>query len=133
VSEKNMEILRGGFEWLPVSGTFPVHLVTPDVVWDTSTFRGGLEQQVYEGVPGVEEFFAEWGSAWDDWQIEIEALYDASDKVVAVVRQRGRSKLNGILVEMSFAQVWTFRDGLATRMEMYADPDEALKAAGLEP
>jgi ketosteroid isomerase-like protein len=32
---------------------------------------------------------------------------------------------------MRIAQVWTFRDGLATRMEMYADRGEALEAAGL--
>jgi hypothetical protein len=32
---------------------------------------------------------------------------------------------------MRFAQVFTLRDGLETRMEMYADPTEALKAVGL--
>jgi hypothetical protein len=35
-------------------------------------------------------------------------------------------------VEMRVAQVWTFRDALATRMEMYADRGEALDAAGLQ-
>jgi ketosteroid isomerase-like protein len=34
-------------------------------------------------------------------------------------------------VDMSFAQVWTLRDGKQTRMEMYSDPNEALKAVGL--
>ncbi len=32
---------------------------------------------------------------------------------------------------MRFAQVWTFRDGQAIRMQMYASVDEALQAAGL--
>jgi ketosteroid isomerase-like protein len=32
---------------------------------------------------------------------------------------------------MHFAHVWTFRDGLIARMEMYADRSEALEAAGL--
>jgi ketosteroid isomerase-like protein len=32
---------------------------------------------------------------------------------------------------MRFGRVWTFRDGLIARMEMYADRDEALEAAGL--
>jgi len=31
-----------------------------------------------------------------------------------------------------FAQVYTLRDGKEVRMEMYADPAEALKAVGLE-
>jgi len=34
-------------------------------------------------------------------------------------------------VDMSFAQVWTVRDGLIMRMQMYADPQEALEAVGL--
>jgi ketosteroid isomerase-like protein len=32
---------------------------------------------------------------------------------------------------MRFAQVWTFRDGRIARLEMYADRDDALEAAGL--
>jgi ketosteroid isomerase-like protein len=32
---------------------------------------------------------------------------------------------------MSFAMVWTLRDGKHARMEMYSDPGEALKAVGL--
>jgi ketosteroid isomerase-like protein len=32
---------------------------------------------------------------------------------------------------MRFAQVWTFRDGLVARMEMYAHRAEALAAVGL--
>jgi ketosteroid isomerase-like protein len=59
----------------------------------------------------------------------VDALHDAGDKVVAVLRQSGRSKLNGMPVEMSLAQVWTLRDGKQTRMEMYSDPAEALEAA----
>jgi hypothetical protein len=32
---------------------------------------------------------------------------------------------------MDFAQVWTIKDGMQTRMRMYSDPDEALGAVGL--
>jgi hypothetical protein len=32
---------------------------------------------------------------------------------------------------MRFAQVFTMRDGKQVRMEMYDDPNEALKAVGL--
>jgi hypothetical protein len=32
---------------------------------------------------------------------------------------------------MRFAQVWTFRDGVVARMEIYADRAEALAGAGL--
>jgi ketosteroid isomerase-like protein len=131
VSHENVEILRGGYEWLRLKGTFPAHLAAPDFVWDMSHFGGWPEQQVYESVQGAEDFLAEWSSAWDDWEVEVEALHDAGDKVVAIVRQRGRSKISGMPAEMRMGQVWTFRDGKETRMEMYSDPHEALKAVGL--
>ena len=56
---------------------------------------------------------------------------DAGDKVVALVRQRGRSKTSGLPVDMAYGQVFTIRDGKFARMEMYADPVEALAAVGL--
>lgn len=59
-------------------------------------------------------------------------MYDAGDRVVAIMRQRGRSKAAGMPVEVSFAEVWTFRDGKQAPMEMYSDPQEALKAVELE-
>jgi ketosteroid isomerase-like protein len=96
-----------------------------------SNFHGWPEQEVYEGVEGAEAFLSEWTAAWDDWELEVEALRDAGDKVVALVRQRGRSRAAGMPVDMSFAQVWTLRDGMQARMEMYSDPNEALEAVGL--
>jgi ketosteroid isomerase-like protein len=59
------------------------------------------------------------------------SLHDAGDQVVAILHQRGRSKASGMLLEMSLAQVFTMRDGLQTRMEMYSDVTEAMRAAGL--
>ena len=96
-----------------------------------SKFGGWPEQQLYEGVEGAAEFLRVWLEAWDDWAVELVSLHDAGDEVVAVVRQHARSKTTGLAVEMNFAQVWTVRDGMQTRMVMYGDPAEALAAAGL--
>ena len=132
MSQANVDTLLGGYEWFRVTGRFPAHLATPDFVWDMSHFDGWPVQQVYEGAQGADDFFAEWGSAWDDWEVEIKALHDLGDKVLAIVKQRGRSKLSGVPVEMLMAMLWTFRDGKEARMDMYSDPSEALKAVGLK-
>ena len=79
----------------------------------------------------MQGFLEDWTGAWDDWKLELDALHDAGDRVVALVRQHGRSKTAGLPVEMSFAQVWTLRGGKQTRMDMYSDRAEALEAAGL--
>jgi ketosteroid isomerase-like protein len=123
-------VLRGN-EWFRDHGEFPAHLTDPDFVWDMSHFRGWPERPTYEGMDGVKTFLAEWTSTWDQWRVEIQTMHDAGDKVVAIARQHGRSKMIGMQVEMVMAMVWTVRNGKATRMDMYSDPGEALRAAGL--
>ena len=131
MSQENVEIVRGAYERFASTGQFDAEIATPDFVWDMSNFHGWPEQQVYEGVEAARAFLRGWLAAWDDWELEVEAFHDAGDRVVALVRQRGRSKTAGMPVEMHFAQVWTLRDGKQTRMEMYSDPAEALVAVGL--
>jgi ketosteroid isomerase-like protein len=131
MSQENVEIVRRRYEHLAATGDFLTETTALDFVWDMSKFRGWPEQQTYEGVEGARVFLRNWLEAWDDWELELEALHDAGDRVVAIVRQRGRSKTSGLPVDMAFGQVWTIRDGEFARMEMYADPVEALEAVGL--
>src|SRR6476646_320026 len=132
MSQENVEVVRRGFAHFEATGEFLAEGFTADFVWDMSKFRGWPERPVYEGIEGARSFIAEWTGAWDDWQLDVEAFRDAGDKVVVFIRQRGRSKTTGMPVDMYFAQVYTVREGKQARMEMYADPDEALKAVGLE-
>jgi ketosteroid isomerase-like protein len=131
MSQENIEIVREGYERFVATGELAVDLITDDFVWDMSNFHGWPEQQVYKGVDGAGAFLSEWMETWEDWELELEGLRDAGDKVVALVRQRGTSKAAGMPVEMSFAQVFTIRDGKQSRMEMYSHRDEALGATGL--
>jgi len=131
MSQENVEVVRRGYERFAATGRFVEEIITPDFVWDMSNFHGWPEQQAYEGAEGARAFLSDWAAAWEDWELEVDALHDAGDKVVAILRQRGRSKTGGIVVEMSLAQVWTMRAGKQARSDMYSDPDEALKAVGL--
>jgi ketosteroid isomerase-like protein len=131
MSQENVEIVQRGYEQFRATGRLVAETVTPDFVWDMSNFHGWPEQQLYEGIEEAETFLSDWAAAWDDWELDLEGLHDAGDRVVVLVRQRGRSKAVGMPVDMSFAQVWTLRDGKQTRMEMYSDPNEALRAVGL--
>jgi ketosteroid isomerase-like protein len=132
MSQANVELVREGLGEFLTTGEFAERFVTRDFVWDMSTFSGWPEQQIYEGSEGAQRFLRDWIDAWEDWELEIEELHDAGEKVVAVMRQRGRSKATGLPVDMRFAMVWTLRDGMQTRMEMYGDPTEALAAVGLK-
>jgi ketosteroid isomerase-like protein len=131
VSERNTEIVRRGYDHFAATGEMAADQTAPEFIWDMSKFGGWPEQQLYEGLEGAQEFMRVWLEAWDDWVVELISLHDAGDEVVAVVRQHGRSKTTGLPVDMKFGQVWTVKDGMQTRMVMYADPAEALQAAGL--
>jgi ketosteroid isomerase-like protein len=131
MSQENVETVRNGYQRFAATGEFTDEIVTADFVWDMSNFHGWPEQQVYSGAAGARAFLTEWTDAWEDWELEVDALYDAGDSVVALVRQHGRSKAAGTPVDMSFAQVWTLRDGKEARMDMDSDRAEALEAAGV--
>lgn len=133
MSQENVEIVRRYYEYRQSHGDFLAELLAPDYVWDMSHFRGWAEQRTYEGIEGGRLFIREWTAAFDDWTIEIEAIHDAGDdRVVGIARQRGRSKSAGVPVDMRYAQVFTIRNGKQVRMEMYDEPNYALKAVGLE-
>jgi len=132
MSEESFEAGRRRFEEFAATQDFHAENFHPDFVWDMSTYRGWPEQQTYAGVEGARAFLAEWLEAWDDWSLEVEEYVDAGgDRVVVILRQRGRSKASGAPSEMHFGQVWTLKDGLSIRMQMYASPAEALEAVGL--
>jgi ketosteroid isomerase-like protein len=133
MSRENVELVRRAYDYFRSTGAPAAHEMSPDFVWDMSTFAGWPEKQVYEGPDGALEFLTAWVSAWEDWELETLEFVDAGERVVAIQRQRGKAKESGITVDMVFAQVWTARDGRLVRMEMYADPAEALEAVGHEP
>ena len=130
MSQEDVEWLRAGYHYTSRTGELQREGVHPEFVWDMTTFRGAIFPGPYEGVEGANEFLAEWREGFERWSLDIEELLDAEDQVIAVVRQRGKAKGDGPEVEMRIAMVWTFRDGLAVRMEMYSSRDEALEAAG---
>ena len=133
MSKENVEIVARGYDRFSSTGELSEENTDPDFVWDMSTFSGWPERKTYEGTEGAGEFLATWTEPWDNWQLELEELIDAGDdEVLAVLRQRGTSKTTGLEVDMQFAQLWTIRGGKYIRMRMYADPDEARRAAWLE-
>ena len=105
----------------------------PDLVWDTTTLAsaGGLNLGTWIGVDDANRWLAEWTEGFENWSIDIEEVVDAGDQVVTLARQHAKARHGGPEVEMRLAQVWTFRDGLIARMEMYSDRAEALEAVGL--
>jgi ketosteroid isomerase-like protein len=72
---------------------------------------------------------AEWLSAWDrPLTLVADELIGSGDRILALVRWRGRGKGSGVEMEAEGAHIWSFREGLVIRFEVYRDRDEARAA-----
>jgi ketosteroid isomerase-like protein len=85
------------------------------------------------GVEGLVSVWREWLSPWETYRTEVEDFLDAGeDRVVVLIRDRGRLRESDSEVELVSASVWTLRDGKIARIEFHTSRPQAFRAAGLE-
>jgi ketosteroid isomerase-like protein len=90
------------------------------------------EGDVRRGAEGVIQFFHEWVEPWEDFHLDWELQEVDAERVLAIIQMRGVGRESGVPAEMTFGQLWTYRDERFVRMVMYYDVDEARRAAGLD-
>jgi ketosteroid isomerase-like protein len=101
----------------------------PDLELDWSASRGSLAG-VYRGFEEGLRFYAEYYETFESSVIVPDCFIDVGDSVVVpnVVYQRGR---DAIEVSARSTLLYTLRDGKVTRVCLFQEEDEALKAVGL--
>ena len=73
-----------------------------------------------------------WLSNWASYENELRAITEHGEHVLVDYRQQMVGAGSQVSVAGDLFMVWTIRDGLATRMEMYLAREEAEAAAGLD-
>jgi ketosteroid isomerase-like protein len=71
-----------------------------------------------------------WIEQFDALRAETVELREDGDRVLHAMRQFARARGSTVDIEGELYMVWWFRDGRATRMEMYNSRDEAEAAFG---
>jgi ketosteroid isomerase-like protein len=128
MSQENVEIARGAFEYFERTGEPLFEMLHPEVeVYDHDIPDAG----VYRGHDGYLRWIADWSEPWDDFSMESERWIDAGDQVVFVFRMTAKGKGSGAEVTRRDAIVWTIRDGRTVRIDYYNNEPQALEAAGL--
>ena len=61
----------------------------------------------------------------------VEIIDAGESRVVVTLHQRGKPHGSDSWVEMDYGLVYTVEEGLITRGDFYATPEEALQAVGL--
>jgi ketosteroid isomerase-like protein len=105
-------------------------LDAPDLELDYSASLG-VEAGVYRGFDACLQLWASGYEAFDEIDIKPESYLDAGDSIVIpnTSRQLGRE---GIEVFARSTLVFTFSSGQLTRICLYQEKEQALKAVGLE-
>ncbi len=84
------------------------------------------------GKAEMRAYMQDWFDTFDDLKVEpLEVIDAGDDQAVAVVRLGGRAKLSGVEADLTFAVVYTIRDGKVARVREYWTKEQALEAAGL--
>ncbi len=87
---------------------------------------------VYHGHQGYLKQRENFDQAFSELSYEPLEFIDAGDRVVDVIKARGVAKIGGLEGEFTYAQIDTWRDGKAVKIQYFNGREAALRAAGLE-
>jgi ketosteroid isomerase-like protein len=136
VSQETVEIVRRALDRLRESyesGAATdglLDLCASDIRVDAT--RRVFNPAVYEGKAGLQHAIREICDAREGFNETNERIIDAQKSVVVVQTIRGRGRLSNADVEQKGALICTVADGLLQLIEVFIDPQEALKRAGIE-
>jgi ketosteroid isomerase-like protein len=98
----------------------------PNLVYDTTPSGFG----VYEGTPAIREFVEGYWEMFDELSFELEEFVDLGNGVTfAVNRQHAVPRGSSSDVQAREAHVTEWKEGLAVRITVYIDVEEARAAA----
>jgi uncharacterized protein len=128
VTAENTEIVRGGFEALSKGG---VEALLPFIHPEfevTTPPQFAAEPGTYRGHEGIRRYFDSFYDAMDEVRFEPGEFLDAQGRVIVPTKLIARGRTTGIETQQDVVLVWSLRDGLAIRVEVYATLDKALEA-----
>ncbi len=87
---------------------------------------------VYEGIDGIGRFFTDIEEAAPDFRIELDGVEEIDGKrVIAFLRTSSTGRASGIRMAAPTTNLYDLIDGKISRIRIFFDRQEALRAAGL--
>jgi ketosteroid isomerase-like protein len=87
----------------------------------------------YRGIEGFRGMWLDWLEPWETYHAQVEAMFEEDDRVIVLIRDRGRHRGSAAEVELRAGSVWTVRGGRITRVELFANREELFEASGFDP
>lgn len=132
MSKENVGLVQSMYAAF-ASGDVPAVLeaMDPEIVWNEAENFPYADGNPYVGPDAiVEGVFMRMVGEWEYWNLVIEEVLDAGDRVVALGRYQAKNKATGTKINAQFAHFWSFREGKAVTFQQYADTHQAQRAVG---
>jgi ketosteroid isomerase-like protein len=135
MSHENVEILRGMYEaWMAGDDEAAYSIFDPAIRLnpDPEASWVGMDED-YVGHDGVRRYMDAVNEAFEEYRPEVERIIDAGEgRVLTLAVEHGRGRGSGAEVQAArTAHLWTLRDGMAVRLDLFLDRSRALEAVGL--
>jgi len=131
LSERNIALLREAYEAIGEDGLEGA--AAWDLIDDDILIRDRPEApdpQTYRGREGARKALAVSDESFESFaMVPVEMIPVGDRHVVVVLKMSGRGRGSGVPVEETIAHLWTVRDGKAVALQVYTDPDDALRDA----
>jgi ketosteroid isomerase-like protein len=105
-----------------------LHFFTPTSRSKCTPTGPDIGSEVYHGHEGFLDNFAELQDVFDDLVVDPQEIAERGDRIMVTTRMTGRGKGSGVAIEAKIFHVWTLRDGMASRLEIFSDEEQAREA-----
>src|SRR5215203_4168316 len=121
--EKNVEVVKAALDAWPRGLDALAEYWTDDI--DHRAIEGALDDRgPMHGKEAVRDYLQDWLDMFDDFKVEPELIDAGDDQVVGVLRVSGRAKLSRVETDLTYAVVYTIRDGKIARGREYTTRNE---------
>ena len=129
--QDNLALLRQAYEAIGRDGLDSVaawDLISADIV--IRDRPEAPDPQTYHGREGVRQALATSDESFEEFTMRPVDMIEVGDRhVVVVLMMSGRGRGSGVPVEEEIAHLWTLEDGTAVAMQVYSDPQAAVRDA----
>jgi ketosteroid isomerase-like protein len=79
----------------------------------------------YRGIEGVREFYGTIAEAFEEFRVEPQEIHVSGDRALVIAKTVARPRDSNETLTGEEFDLWTIRDGLAVRLEIFFDRFEA--------
>lgn len=105
-----------------------MELLDPEIEWRPPA-QGTLDE-AYHGHDGVRQLFRDLTDAWDSFEHGELDLVEGGDATVVITRLKLHAQASDMIVDEHWAYALRLREGRFTWIQMYTDPEQALREHG---